>query len=311
MRAVREPAAHEPAAHEPVVPAPAAAIGTAHGHAPPTSPAARRLRWLTLGAWGLGVVAYALAVLRTGHTPLDVLVLLIEFLREHPLGLIAYLLTYALRPLLLFPATLLTVGAGLLYGPLLGVGLVIVGANASATVAFLLGRTLGAELAGRALEHPRLHGMTRRLRGNAFEAVLTLRFLFAPYDAVNYVAGTLRLPLQPFVLATAIGSLPGTLVFVLFGAGLGDVRALEAGQLPTPDTPLLITSAALFVASLLLARAYRLREARRTGRRSAPSRAGQRSTSRHAERLHAAQPPEPDARPTRPDTAQHETPEVP
>lgn len=269
---------------------------------PATSPAARRLRWLTLGAWGLGVLAYALTVLRTGNTPLDVLVLLIEFLREHPLGLLAYLLAYALRPLLLFPATLLTVGAGLLYGPLLGIGLVIVGANASAIVAFLLGRALGAELAGRALDHPRLRGMTQRLRANAFEAVLTLRFLFTPYDALNYLAGTLRLPLKPFVLATAIGSLPGTLVFVLFGAGLGDVRALEAGQLPTPDTPLLITSAALFVASLLLARAYRLREARRAGRRSAPSR---------AERLHTAQPSELGARPTPPDTPQHETLEAP
>ncbi len=260
---------------------------------PPISPAGRRLRWLALSAWGAGALAYAFTVLRSGNTPLDVLVLLIEFLREHPLGLVAYLLAYALRPLLLFPAPLLTVGAGLLYGPLLGTGLVIIGANASATVAFLLGRTLGAELAGRALEHPRLLGMTRRLRSNAFEAVLTLRFLFAPYDAVNYLAGTLRLPLKPFVLATAIGSLPGTLVFVLFGAGLGDVRALEAGQLPTPDAPLLVASAALFLASLLLARAYRLRETRR------------------AERPPEAQPPEAGARRARPEATAHETLEAP
>jgi uncharacterized membrane protein YdjX (TVP38/TMEM64 family) len=226
--------------------------------------AARRLRRVGLLAWGLAVAAYALTVVRTGSTPLDVLVVVVGFLRDNPLGALAFVGVYALRPLLLFPATLLTVGAGILYGPLAGVALVVLAANASAVVAFALGRAYGAELAGAALQHPRLRGVSQRLRANAFEAVLTLRFVFTPYDAVNYLSGALRLPLRAFVVATAIGSLPGTLVFVLFGAGLGDVAALEAGRLPTPDVPLLAASAALFVTSLLLARIWRAREARRT-----------------------------------------------
>ena len=225
--------------------------------------AVRRLRVIGLLAWGLAVAAYVLTVVRTGSTPLDVLVVVLTFLSDHPLGVLAFLVVYALRPLLLFPATLLTVGAGLLYGPLAGVALVVLGANASAVVAFGLGRAYGADLAGAALAHPRLRGVSQRLRANAFEAVLTLRFVFTPYDAVNYLAGALRLPLRPFVVATAIGSLPGTLVFVFFGAGLGDVAALDAGRLPTPDLPLLAASAALFVTSLALARVWRAREARR------------------------------------------------
>ena len=235
--------------------------------------AARRLRLFGLLAWGLAVAAYVLAVVRTGSTPLDVLVVVVAFLRDNPLGALAFLGVYALRPLLLFPATLLTVGAGILYGPLAGVALVVVGANLSAVVAFGLGRAYGAELAGAALGHPRLRGVSQRLRANAFEAVLTLRFVFTPYDAVNYLAGALRLPLRPFVVATAIGSLPGTLVFLLFGAGLGDVAALEAGRLPTPDLPLLAASAALFVTSLVLARVWRAREARR-GPADAPAARG-------------------------------------
>ena len=227
--------------------------------------AARRLRWVGLVAWGLAVVAYVLAVARSGSTPLDVLIVVLAFLSDHPLGVVAFLGVYALRPLLLFPATLLTVGAGLLYGPLAGTALVVLAANTSAVVAYGLGRAYGADLAGAALAHPRLRGVSQRLRTNAFEAVLTLRFVFTPYDAVNYLAGALRLPLRAFVVATAIGSLPGTLVFVLFGAGLGDVAALEAGRLPTPDLPLLAASAALFVTSLLLARVWRAREARRGG----------------------------------------------
>jgi uncharacterized membrane protein YdjX (TVP38/TMEM64 family) len=224
--------------------------------------AARRLRRLALGVWAVVVAVYALVVLRSGAGPLDVLLALADFLGGHPLGPLAYLAAYALRPLLLFPATLLSALGGVLYGPLVGVGLVIVGANSSAMLAYGLGRTLGAGLAGKALGHSRLQGTSRRLRANAFEAVLTLRFLFAPYDAVNYLAGALRLPPLAFVLATAIGSLPGTLVFVFFGAGLGDPRALAAGRLPAPDVRWLAASAALFLASLLLARAWRSRQAR-------------------------------------------------
>lgn len=229
----------------------------------------RRLRIAALLAWGAAVVAYLVATLGAGRTPLDVLVAIVAFLREHPLGPLAYLLVYAARPLILFSAGLLSIGAGVLYGPVAGVALVVLGANASAVVAYALGRSLGADLAGAALERSRLRGMVGRLRGNAFEAVLTLRFVFTPYDAVNYLAGALRLPLRAFALATAIGSLPGTLVFVLFGAGLSDLTALAEGRPPSPDLPLLAASAGLFVTSLALARVWRAREARRAAAEAA------------------------------------------
>lgn len=223
----------------------------------------RRLRRLALLLWGTGLATYGVMAAATGRTPLDLLVALGEFLGQHPLGAVAYLAAYAVRPLAAFSASLLTVAGGVLYGPLAGVALVIVGANASALVAYGLGRVLGAELAGPALAHPRLAGITGRLRDRTFETVLSLRFLFVPYDAVNYLAGASRLRPLPFVLATAIGSLPGTIAFVLFGTGLGDLSALGSGRLPTPDLRLLGSSAALFATSLLAARLWRRRTARR------------------------------------------------
>lgn len=224
----------------------------------------RALRWVAALVWGAGLVAYGLAVVAQERSPLDVLIAVVAFLRDHPLGPLAYVAVYAARPLALFSAALLSVGGGVLYGPVAGVALVAIGANLSALVAYGLGRVVGADVAGPALRHPRLRGTARRLREHAFETVLTLRFVFAPYDAVNALAGALRLPVLAFVLATAVGSLPGTLVFVLFGASLGDVAALEAG-LPRPDPALLAASAALFLASLALARWWRAREARRRG----------------------------------------------
>ena len=44
-----------------------------------------------------------------------------------------------------------------------------------------------------------------------------MRLVYVPYDLVNYLAGFLRIGWMPFILATALGSLPDTLSFVLFG----------------------------------------------------------------------------------------------
>jgi uncharacterized membrane protein YdjX (TVP38/TMEM64 family) len=230
----------------------------------------RVLRAAALVLWLSAIAAYAVVLVRTGTSPVAGLRALLDFVQAHPLGVAAFVLVYALRPLLLVSAALLTVGAGILYGPGLGFVVVVLGANAGALLAYALARALGADLAGRALGHPRLRGMTRRLRANAFEAVLTLRLLFAPYDAVSYLAGALRLGMVPFLLATALGSLPGTLVFLLFGAGLADLTALDGATLPRVDGGLLLASAGALVTSLLLARLWRRREARRS-RAEAPA----------------------------------------
>jgi uncharacterized membrane protein YdjX (TVP38/TMEM64 family) len=229
------------------------------------SPATATLRYLTAGAWALLLGSYAWLVIRSGRTPLDVLGALVTFLAENPWGPVLFALVYVARPLVAFSATVLTVGAGHLYGPALGLLVVTVGANGGALLAYALGRWLGADLAGRALAHPRLVGVAGRLRARTFDTVLTLRFLFAPYDAVNYLGGALRLRAGPFVLATLLGSLPGSLVFLLFGASVGDLAALADGRWPSLNPWMLAGSAVLFVASLAASRSLRRRQERRPG----------------------------------------------
>lgn len=231
-----------------------------------TPRAAAPLRIVAVVAWALLLGTYAVTVIATGRTPLDVLGSLVSFLAEHPWGWLLFVLAYVARPLVVFSATVLTVGAGHLYGLWLGLLVVTLGANGGALLAYGLARWLGAEVAGKALAHPRLVGVTERLRLRTFETVLTLRFLFTPYDAVNYLAGALRLRPAPFVLATMLGSLPGSLTFLLFGASVGDLSALAEGQWPTLDPWLLAASAALFVISLAASRAMRRRADRAGGR---------------------------------------------
>ena len=129
-----------------------------------------------------------------------------------------------------------------------------------ASLAYLIGTFFGrGVLASESSDKPegRLQGYADRLRRNAFETVLTMRFLFLPYDLVNYLAGFLRVRYAPFILATVLGSLPGTVAFVLFGASTdGDF----SDGLPSINAGVLVASVAIFVLSLLGSRVLKRRE---------------------------------------------------
>jgi uncharacterized membrane protein YdjX (TVP38/TMEM64 family) len=209
-----------------------------------------------LAFWAALLGGYQLYAWRAGLTPIGAARELADFMATNPLGWLIFVGVYALRPLVLFPATLLTVSAGFVFGPALGVVFTIFGANTSAMVAYFVGRFFGGEVIeddgkGFVSRH------TKRLRENSFESVLVMRFIFLPFDLVNYTAGFLKIRPLPFLLATALGSLPATLSFVLFGASIG--RDALAGT-PDLDPRILGASAALFVTSLALSRYFKYRE---------------------------------------------------
>jgi len=176
-----------------------------------------------------------------------------------PMGPILYILVYWLRPLIFFPATILTVLGGFLFGPW-GILYTIIGANGSALVAYLVGRFFGQGiLTDDTGSDSVVQRYATRMRDNSFETVLVMRLIFLPYDLVNYAAGFLRIRWLPFLLATAVGSIPGTISFVLLGASFGTLDELLAGELKL--NPLaLAASAALIGISMAASRLLKRRE---------------------------------------------------
>lgn len=177
-------------------------------------------------------------------------------------GVFAYVAVYLARPIVLFPASILTIVGGILFGPVLGVGVVVVAANASAMIAYGVGRLLNRPPGTADPADPDGHTSVARrwsdrMRANSFETVLIMRLLFLPYDLVNYLSGVLRLRWSAFLLATALGSLPGTVSFVLLGASLDRVDEGLDGI----DPATLVASLFVFAVSLLVARLVRRREA--------------------------------------------------
>ena len=119
--------------------------------------------------------------------------------------------------------SLLSIACGFLFGSILGTGMIVIAATLGATLVFLIAKTiLGNVLHARA--GPRLDKMAKGFGENAFNYLLILRLVpLFPFWLVNVAPAFLGVRLTTYVPATLIGIIPGTLVFVSFGAGLGSI----------------------------------------------------------------------------------------
>ncbi len=169
--------------------------------------------------------------------------MLVAFVTERPIAsALLYVLLYTAATALSIPGALaLTLAGGFLFGTLLATLLVVIGATAGAVLLFLIARSaLGEPLRARA--GPWLAGMAEGFRANAFSYLLALRLVpVFPFWLVNLVPALLGVPLRTFALATALGIVPGSLVYASMGAGLGHV--LERGE--EPDLGLILEPAVL------------------------------------------------------------------
>jgi uncharacterized membrane protein YdjX (TVP38/TMEM64 family) len=132
-----------------------------------------------------------------------------------------YVSIYILVVALSIPGALvLTVTGGILFGTLLGALGAIIGATAGATIIFLIARgAVGEILIRRA--GPKLARVAAGFREDAFCYLLFLRLVpLFPLWLVNLVPALAGVRLPPFVAATALGIIPGSLAFAFLGSGL-------------------------------------------------------------------------------------------
>jgi uncharacterized membrane protein YdjX (TVP38/TMEM64 family) len=203
-------------------------------------------RIVVITAWVSAVVGWVMYQRSTGLGATGVLQEFIDVAGDAWWALLAFFVIYAIRPLVLFPASLLTIGGGVLFGPVVGVAATIAGANASAMVAYWMARSLGFQTNGSEETEGILSRWSVRMRSESFTTVMVMRLAFLPYDLVNYAAGLLRIRPISFLAATAIGSLPGTIAFTLAGAS---VDRIEDGAAVVNGT-VLLASVTLFVVSV-------------------------------------------------------------
>lgn len=207
--------------------------------------------------WVVALVAYVVYSQQHQLSPLAALKELAQFVRSSDYGPLIFIGLYTLRPIFLFSAALLTIGSGALFGALWGSVYAVIGSNLGASLAYFLGWFFGDGLVDPDKKDGVVGRYVDRMRQRSFETVFIMRLLFLPYDLVNYLAGILKINFGAFLAATVLGSVPGTISFVLFGASSG----LDSGT-PKFDWRILAASILIFIVSVLISKQLQKREAK-------------------------------------------------
>lgn len=193
-------------------------------------------------------------LIHQGHTPLKLLQVSQQTLASHPWLL---LVAFILRPLILFPVSLMVVTTGAMMGSPWGFAVAWIGHSLSALSAYALVRWLAPRQPS-ADTNARLQRWRQQARQQGFQAVLLMRVTLVPFDLANFSCAWLRVPLRPYLVATALGIIPSNLAMASFGASL-DLEQLLHGHAQLPWQQLvngqqLLFSALLVAISVMLAR---------------------------------------------------------
>lgn len=130
-----------------------------------------------------------------------------------------FVVAYGLCTVAFVPRPLLNLAAGALFGTAAGLGAALGGTVLGAGIAFCLGRLLGQEALRPLLRGRVLRAADGQLSRHGFRSMMAARlFPGVPFWAANYGAAVSRMGLAPFLLATALGSVPNTAAYAVAGA---------------------------------------------------------------------------------------------
>src|SRR5438552_5123969 len=137
-----------------------------------------------------------------------------------PVGVIVFIIAYALATVLFLPGWIFTVSAGLVYGIARGTAIALTGATIGATLAFLVARHLLRENVEQfAKKNPRFKAIDDAIGVNGWKIIGLLRLSpLIPFNFSNYFYGITAIPFWQYVLVSAVGMLPGTLLYAYLGA---------------------------------------------------------------------------------------------
>lgn len=135
-------------------------------------------------------------------------------------GPVSYIVVYILRPLILFPAGVLSATAGVIWGPALGFFYLQIAANISSTAEFLIARYFAREAIEQKLKG-KISGLDQKIEKHGFLTVLLIRLIpNVAWDIQNLSLGLTKVKFRDYFLATFIGIMPGSFAFVFFGSSL-------------------------------------------------------------------------------------------
>ena len=154
-----------------------------------------------------------------------------------PLAPIVFIAIYIVACVAFVPGSILTIGAGVLFGVVRGTIYVSIAATLGATAAFLVGRYLARDWVSRQLEgNAKFKAIDRAVGREGWKIVALTRLSpVFPFNLINYAYGLTRVTLRDYFFASWAGMIPATIMYVYIGSLTGEVARAAGGR--TGRTP--------------------------------------------------------------------------
>jgi uncharacterized membrane protein YdjX (TVP38/TMEM64 family) len=178
--------------------------------------------------------------------------------------------SYVVASVLVFPGLPLSLGAGYLFGPLVGTAAASVGSTLGAGAAFLVGRTLARGIVeGKVARDAQFRALDRAVADKGFKIVLLVRLApIFPFNLTNYAFGLTKVRFRDYFWASWIGMFPATAFNVYLGSLLESLADLSARPAPASSLRTVVFYAGL--AATVVATVYVTRVARAALKKAAP-----------------------------------------
>src|SRR5438034_2943393 len=148
-------------------------------------------------------------------------------------GIFIFIGVYAVATVLLAPGAILTIGAGFAFGLSKGFLAVSAGSTLGAALAFLVARFIAREkVEATAKGNEKFREIDKAIGKQGAKLIFLLRLSpLIPFNLSNYLYGLTGVKFWPYVLASWIGMMPGTFLYVYIGvAGKAAVSATAGAE---------------------------------------------------------------------------------
>jgi len=148
-----------------------------------------------------------------------------------PVAPLVFILLYIVVTVAFLPGSIITLGAGVVFGVVQGSLYVFVGASLGATAAFLVGRYLARGWVAQKISgNAKFNAIDAAIGREGLKIVVLLRLSpVFPFNLLNYALGLTRVSLKDYVLGN-FGMIPGTIMYVYLGSLVGNLATLGTGQ---------------------------------------------------------------------------------
>lgn len=154
-----------------------------------------------------------------------------------PVGAIAFIILYIIATVAFLPGSILTLGAGVVFGVVLGSLYVFVGATLGATAAFLVGRYLARGWVAKKIEgNEKFKAIDEAVGREGLKIVLLTRLSpVFPFNLLNYAYGLTGVSLKDYFFGS-VGMIPGTIMYVYIGSLAGTLATIGGESQPSNPT---------------------------------------------------------------------------